>query len=161
MKKKQTKKVVSKKSESKSESRYIPSENTQATMIVKIISVYEYIMAGIIFGLILVFARQFVLKMLPIANIPQVSGPVSVEVLIGRAIVLMGVMLIALGIFGIFLARALWNHKNWARIVIIVFSSMGVLSALFSLPSGIFGLIISGGIVYFLGFDKNVIALFK
>jgi hypothetical protein len=69
--------------------------------------------------------------------------------------------MIVFAVLIIFVARALWFYKKWARIVLLILSSMGALVALTSLPSGILGLLIHGSIVYFLGFDKNVIALFK
>jgi hypothetical protein len=157
MKKKQTKKVVSKKSVSKS----VLSKDDQATTLVKIISVFEYVGAGfcIFFGLIFVFGGkllQAILQNMPPAELAQVPAAV-----LGTAIAIMGVIMIVIGIFLVFLARALWAHKNWARIVFIVFSSIGVLAALLSLPSGILGLILHGAIVYFLAFNKDVIALFK
>jgi hypothetical protein len=160
MKKKQAKKqtqskLTLRKSDLKTRSGL---DKDQATMIVKIISIFEYISAGfgIIFGLILLFGRQFILGMLPIAELPQVPAAV-----LAAAMTMLAIFLIAFSIFAIFVARALWNHKNWARIVVVVFSSIGVVAGLCSLPSGIFGLILHGSIVYFLGFDKGVRELFK
>lgn len=160
MKKKQTKKTISKKSDLEQSSLKTSqtSKNDSATMIVKIISVFEFIGAGfaILFGLLLLFGSQFFLAMLPLAEISQVPAA-----LIGAAVTLMSILMIIYGIIAIFLARGLWNYKNWARIVFIVFSSLGILAALFSLPSGILGLLLHGLIVYFLGFNKDVVALFK
>jgi len=160
MKKKQTKKVVSKKSvsgKSVTSGKSAPVNNNQATIIVKIISVFEFIGAGfcIFFGLLLLFGGQFLLAMLPLADMPQVPAA-----LLGSAIVILAIIMVAIGIITVFLAKALWDHKNWARIVFIIFSSIGVLAALLSLPSGILGLILHGIIVYFLGFNKDVVAVF-
>jgi len=154
MKKKPTKKVVSKKSDLKQ----LPQNNNQAATIVKIISVFEFIGAGfcILFGLLLLFGGQFFLAMLPMAEMPQVPAA-----LISSAILILGIIMVVIGILLVFFARALWNYKNWARILFVIFSSLGVLAALLSLPSGILGLILHGAIVYLLGFDKNVMALFK
>jgi len=154
MKKKQIKKVVSKKSESK----LLPTNNNQATMVVKIISIFEYVGAGfsILFGLMLLLFRQVFLQMLPLAEMPQIPA-----ILLSSAFIIMAIIMLVAGLFAIFVVRALWNHKNWARIVSLVVSSIGLLFALFSLPQGILGLIIHGAVVYFLGFDKNVVALFK
>ena len=77
-----------------------------------------------------------------------------------KAITLAILMVIA-GVVGIFVSKALWSHKNWARIVIIIFSALGIISSLMRLPSGIIGIIIYGAIIYFLAFDKSVVHLFK
>jgi len=158
MKKKQAKKVVSKKLESKSVPKYISSNNSQAAMIVKIISILEYIGAAfcIFFGLILLFGGQFILGMIPAAELSQIPAA-----LISAALIFIAILMVVVGIFVIFLARALRNHKKWARIVTIIFSAISVLAALLSFPHGIIGLILHGAVIYFLGFDKNVIALFK
>jgi predicted branched-subunit amino acid permease len=107
-------------------------------------------------GLILLFGGQLLIGLIPLAELPQFLGA-----FIGAALVVISILLIAFSIFTIFVARALSNHKNWARILLIVCSVAGALTALLSLPSGVVGLLINGAIVYFLGFDKNVIGLFK
>jgi len=127
-------------------------------LVVKIISILGYIAAGfcILFGLVMLFGSQFIIGMMPIANIPNLTSA-----MVGAVITVMAIILIAVGIFGFFLAKGLWEHKNWARIVAIVFSALGVLGGLTSLPRGIVGLVIHGAVIYFLAFDKNVIRLFK
>ncbi|MGV8172090.1 MAG: hypothetical protein ACP5OA_05345 [Candidatus Woesearchaeota archaeon] len=94
--------------------------------------------------------------MLPIEYIPPIIGTLAEAFLI-----VLAVMLIAFSIFWIFVSRALWNHKNWARIVFIVFSAIGAANGLLALPTGLLSLLIDGAIVYFLGFDDTVKRLFE
>jgi hypothetical protein len=136
----------------------IAATDDNATSIVKVISIFGYIMAGlgIFVGLILLFGGTFIAGLLPIADIPQIPAA-----LVSAAIVVIAVLMIAVSVFGIFLAKALWNYKNWARIVVIIFSAFGILNGLTALPLGILGILLHGLIIYFLGFDEKVKALFR
>lgn len=127
-----------------------------AEVVVKIISILGYIGAGlsILGGIIMLFGGTFVASYFTM-------GGAQGAAFVGALAIVMAIVMIAVGIFGIFVARGLWHHKNWARIVIIIFSVLGVISSLFSLPGGIIGLIINGAILYFLAFDKTVVSLFK
>jgi hypothetical protein len=133
-------------------------DKKQAITVVKIISILGYIGAGlgILSGIILLFGGAFIAGMMPLADIPALTGA-----LIGAAITVLSIVIILFSIFCIFLARALWNHKKWARIVFIVFSVIAILANLFSLPAGVIGVVINGFIVYFLAFDTQVMKLFK
>jgi hypothetical protein len=132
--------------------------NENSVLIVKVISILGYIGAGfgILFGLLLLFGGSFILGMMPFEEISQVFGALA-----GAIIMLLAVTLLLFSIFWIFISRALWNHKNWARIVFIIFAVIGALNSIFTLPAGILSLILDGAIVYFLGFDENVKNLFK
>lgn len=129
-----------------------------ATSVVKVISILGYIGAGfgILGGLIFLFGGQFLIAMMPLEQLPDIMGALA-----GALITVFSILLIAFSIFWIFVSKALWNHKNWARIVYIVFSSIGVVNSLLSMPSGILPLLIDGGIIYFLAFDDNVKKLFR
>ncbi len=76
-------------------------------------------------------------------------GVFSSNVFIG-----MGVFFLAFAVLQFFIAKGLWDGKNWARIITIVFAAIGVLSALMSLISGSFSSIISlaidGVIIWYL-----------
>jgi hypothetical protein len=132
------------------------TQSNRATIIVKIIAIFEYIAAGfgIVIGLIFLFGGPFLVSLLSLTDIPQGLGPI-----IGAAIIVLAILMIIFSVCVIFIAKALWEHKKWARIVFLVFSSIGAITALMSLPSGIAGLLIHGTIIYFLGFDKEVKAL--
>jgi hypothetical protein len=136
----------------------VHKDNDYATLIVKIISIFGYIGAGfgILGGIILLFGGQFLMSLLPLEQMPEI-----VSSLAGAFIIFLAVFAIAFCIFWIFVSRALWNYKNWARIVFLVFAALGAINSLTSLPLGLVSLLIDGAIVYFLGFDKTVIELFK
>jgi predicted membrane channel-forming protein YqfA (hemolysin III family) len=129
-------------------------KNSELT--VKIIAILGYIGAGLaILGglMVLLFGRGL-----------GIMYPAGMA-LIGTKAVLYAILMVAAGIVGIFVSKALWNHKNWARIVILIFCALGVLSALASMirffPRGIINLLIHGAIVYFLAFEKSITHLFK
>jgi hypothetical protein len=73
----------------------------------------------------------------------------------------MAIIIIAVSIFAFIVAMNLWKYVNWARIAMIVISALIVLESLITLPAGILGLIINGAILYFVAFNKDVVALFK
>jgi hypothetical protein len=81
--------------------------------------------------------------------------------LVGTKAVVYAILMVIAGIVGICVSKALWAHKNWARIVVVIFSALGILSSLMRLPSGIIGIVIYGVIIYFLAFDKSIVHLFK
>jgi hypothetical protein len=133
-------------------------DKKHAELIVKIIAVGGYIGAGlgVIAGLALLFGGSFIAGLMPMADIPSFAGA-----LVGAVAVVMAIICIAFSVFVFIVSKNIWNHKNWARIAVIILAALGGLSALFHLPSGIIGLILDGAVVYFLGFDKTVIKLFK
>lgn len=66
---------------------------------------------------------------------------------------ILGFMLMLFGVAGAIIAYGLWQHKNWARIAIIVFAVLTVLNP----PLGtIIGLLE----LWLFGFQKDVKALF-
>jgi len=81
--------------------------------------------------------------------------------LVSAHAVTMAILMVIAGIVGIFVSKALWAHKNWARIVIIIFSALGIINGLIHLPAGIISIVIQGAILYFLAFEKSVVHLFK
>lgn len=70
-----------------------------------------------------------------------------------------GLFIIALGVFYIFVGKDLWKGKNWAKITAIVVSFLSVLAYLISFIFGSFGsiilVIIHSLIVWYLLFNKN------
>ncbi|MFA5258463.1 MAG: DUF2127 domain-containing protein [Candidatus Pacearchaeota archaeon] len=77
----------------------------------------------------------------------------------------MGIAFIICGIIGIILSRGLWKGKNWARIVLIVFSIIGMISNLMSLFakdfSSIVPLIIDVLIIWYLTANKEALKYFR
>jgi hypothetical protein len=122
---------------------------------VKIISVLEYIGAGIlaIMGLVLIFGGGAIASMLPIFG-----------ALGGALFIVAGIVTIGFGVLAFFIARGLWRGQNWARIVAIVFACLGVLYALISIGrmpgQSVVSIIIDGVIGGYLWFAKEVKAAF-
>ena len=127
-------------------------EKSQANLVVKIIAILGYIAAvlGFIGGLIALFSGSFLGAIFP-----------NMGRLVGAMVIVGGVIAIILGVFGFIVAMNLWKFRNWARIVVIVFSALGFIQGLLSLPLGLIWIIIHGLIIYFLAFNKDVMALFK
>lgn len=127
---------------------------------VKVIAILGYIGAALLalVGLIFLFGGSFVGSMLTLAGL---FGGIA----IGGLFVFAGIAMIIIGVLEFIVALNLWKHKNWARIVMIVLSVLGIIGALSSIGKGPFmsivNLIINGGIFYLLTFNKDVVALFK
>jgi hypothetical protein len=147
-------KTVSKKFSSKD----LVSHNYQAALIVKIIAIFGYVSAAsvVILGALLLFKDPSIIGMLPMAELYKTLGVVA-----DTFIRVFAIMMIIFSAFWVLLSRSLWMYKNWARIVFIVFAAIGVVNSIFTLPSGIISLLANGVIIYFLTFDKSVVALFK
>jgi len=118
---------------------------------VKIISVLYYISAfalGLL-GILAIALPQFV--PLPI---PGVTSQIVLGVF--------GLVIIGLGVLSFFIARGLWKGKQWAYVIVILFSVLGVINDIVSFfldgYSNIVlaGLLFNGVIACYLIFDKDV-----
>ncbi len=122
---------------------------------IKIISVLYYIGAafGVIFGL-LFFVGAGAIGI--VANqIPLLSALGSGLFIVG------GIVMIGLGVLSFFIGKDLRKTKPWARVVVIIFSALGALSAVASMIQGnisgnILNLAIQLGIGGYLLFNNNV-----
>lgn len=121
---------------------------------VKVISVFYYIGAafGILFGLLLLIGSGIISSLLG-----------SVLGVLGAGLfIFAGLILLALGVFGIFIGRGLWKARHWARVVAIIFACLGILMAVIiialggSIASNLFNLIIQGIIGGYLFLNKSV-----
>jgi len=132
-------------------------EQHTAEVWVKVICILGYIgvALGFLGGIFLLVGGGFIVSML------SAMLPTGANTLLTTMTVVGGILFIVFAIVGFLVYMNLWKYKNWARIVIVIFSALGVLGAIFSLPAGIISLIINGGILYLLAFDKTVKALFK
>ena len=73
--------------------------------------------------------------------------------------VIVGVIFLVCAVINYCVARGLWKGKNWARILVIIIAALSLISSLW--PFDIVGIIISGLIIWYLGFYKPAIAYFK
>ncbi len=123
---------------------------------VKILSILGFIGAGlgVLFGLLAVFAGPLFFALMPeIEELPWLASA-------GAAIsLIVGIILIVFSLIGYFISRGLWDGKEWARIVTLVFSWISGISALFSLD--VFTVLLEGVIIWYLQFRKDVVKFFK
>src|SRR3989344_1989591 len=93
---------------------------------VKIISILFYLVsAGMIFSAITLMVSGIAIP------IPGLGLLGSATFIVG------GIILVALGVFGLFVGRGLWKGKNWTRIVAIIFMAVYIISGIISLIQGV------------------------
>lgn len=91
---------------------------------VKVLSILEYIGAGIL----LLYAI-----LTPVAN-PLMLAFAA----LGKAmLIFLEVIMLGLAVLEFFIARGLWRAQNWARILLIIFSCIGVVFGIISLIGAI------------------------
>ena len=124
---------------------------------VKILAILAYIGAvlSILGALAMFIGSAFVGPLL--ANIPGYTAILGAA---GAAIAItLGIVLIAFAVLDYFIGKGLWNGKNWARIVTLVFAVIGLIGSIW--PLSIVQLVIDALIIWYLGFNKQAIAYFK
>ena len=104
---------------------------------VKIISILYYVCSvlAIIGGIIAIGLSGF-----------ADSLPYDVEYL-GIKLIFGGIFAIIMGIVSFFVAKGLWNLKNWARIVVIIFAALGILDAGTGIARGFYATGFTGVVV--------------
>ena len=119
---------------------------------VKLIAVLYYVSAavGVLLGILFLAAGGLLGSTIPFLAALGVVG---------------GIIFLAFGIVSFFIGRGLWQGKDWARIIAIVFAAIGLLSSLLtiagSLVGGLIGLILHGAIIWYLMFNKEGKNAFK
>ncbi len=122
---------------------------------VKIISVLYYIWA-------VLFAILGILFIVGAGFIGTIAQSIPLLALFGAGLfIVLAIILILFAILFFFIGRGLWKARQWSRILVIIFSILGILSAIMGMIQGkivsnIFGLIISALIGGYLLFSKSV-----
>ena len=122
---------------------------------VKIISILYYIGAvfAAISGILFIIGASFISSLLN--SIPLLSA-------LGSSLfIVVGIVFILLGILQFFIARGLWKGRNWARVLVIIFSVIAILLGIYviiqgSIMNGIINLVFSGIIGGYLLFSRKV-----
>jgi len=70
--------------------------------------------------------------------------------LVAGMLIAIGVVMVILGLISLFIAYGLWTDKGWAWTLCLVFSIIGLILSILSIPSGIISLIINILILYYL-----------
>ena len=112
---------------------------------VKVLSVLGYIGAAVtlLMGLIMIFGAGFIQNNLPSGMIPEIG-----RAFLGVGLVIAGICALGFAVLDYFVARGLRNGRNWARIFVLIFAVLGLLSSLW--PISIVSLVIDGLIVWYL-----------
>jgi hypothetical protein len=121
---------------------------------ITILVILEVISAIIllVFALALMAFSGFIYQYIPPSQLPpELFSSIMV---FGGALFVIGSIIVFLVAWG------LWTGKKWAWYIAFIFAILGALGGLFSLPSGIVGLIIDGLIIWYL-WQPNVKAFFS
>lgn len=132
-------------------------KSKEMPMGVKVLSVLAYIGAAftLLVGLAMILGAKFFSSWLN--NLPgymSIGGEITSIMLI-----IFGILFLAFAVIDYFIAIGLRGGKNWARILVLVFSALSVVSSL--MPLDIVSLIIGGVIIWYLGFDEEAKDYFK
>lgn len=106
-------------------------------VIVNIISIIYYIGAALyaLIGILLI-TRSNALVSYMISYYPNLGLETIGQGALATMVVIMGVLILGFGVFVFFVGRGIWKLRKWARIVVIVLSILGILSAIFSIIGG-------------------------
>lgn len=134
-------------------------ERNTAEIIVKVVAVLAWIGAVFSFlgGLALIFGGAFLGSMMGGVMGAGMPGLGVVGGALSALGVVYGVIMIALALLYAYTGTGLWNFRNWARIVTLVFAVIAVLG-IFSLD--FVSAIIGAVMVWLFGFEKTVVGLF-
>jgi hypothetical protein len=142
--------------------RQIDDFKKKAPTGIKVISVLYYIGAVIyaLLGIFMIIGANVVVNSL-ISSLPNLIGIVTSGVIIG-----VGIFLLGFGVLSFFIARGLWKLRKWARVLVIIFASLGVLSSLIGIIQDFnFGdlvrIIVHGIILVYIGFSVEVRKAFR
>ncbi len=70
--------------------------------------------------------------------------------LAGGVLVILGLIALFLGLLSFFVAYGLWNGRAWAWTLAILFSLLGIIMGILSLPGGILNILIGIVVIYYL-----------
>lgn len=96
-------------------------ENKKIPIGVKIISILYYLICALqlIFGITMIYmsnkAPEKIIKIFPI---------------ISTLVLVLGIGFIGAAVLSFFIARGLWKGQRWSRIIVIVFSAIGIIYSL-------------------------------
>lgn len=70
-------------------------------------------------------------------------------------LIFIGIVFILLAVLDFFIGRGLWDGKDWARILLMIFMVLAVVDGIFP-PFAILQAIIAALLIWYLGFNKSV-----
>jgi hypothetical protein len=133
------------------------SSSNERPVGVKILAILGYI--GAVFTLIAGIALAVGSSAIASAIALMVPDAAGLSGIGATLFIVLGIVFIGLAILDYFIARGLWNGKNWARIFMIVLCALSAISSL--RPFSIVGLALNGLIIWYLGFYQPAVSYFK
>ena len=120
---------------------------------ITVLAILGYIGAGLtlLFGLAIMFGSGALAGVF--AQIPGLA------LLSSSLMIVASIVMLAFAVLDYFIARGLWNGKNWARILVIIFAALGILGSIW--PFNIVTIIIDGLVILYLGFYKPAVDYFR
>ena len=92
------------------------------------------------------------------------AGMYGMSGMLGMVIGVMGIVMVVCGVLSLVIAYGLWTLKNWARLLVIVFSALGIASNLVSIAGGmmhaVVGIAINAVVIWYMMRD-DVKAVFE
>jgi uncharacterized membrane protein (DUF2068 family) len=92
------------------------------------------------------------------------AGMYGMSGMLGMEIGVMGIVMVVCGVLSLVIAYGLWTLKNWARLLVIVFSALGIASNLVSIAGGmmhaVVGIAINAVVIWYMMRD-DVKAVFE
>jgi len=64
------------------------------------------------------------------------ATPELATYLTGGVIIALGIVLLGFGVLCFFVGRGLWNLKKWAKIIVLIFAILGIISIIWSMIRG-------------------------
>lgn len=124
---------------------------------ITVLSILSYIgaVATLLLGIAMLVGSAFISNLIN-QFVPKFTAYATAGTVL---FIVLGIISIGLAILDYFIAKGLWNGKNWARILLIIFAALGVLGSLH--PFSIVSLVIDGLIIWYLGFYKPAVNYFK
>mgnify|MGYP001060485344 CR=1 FL=1 len=85
-----------------------------------------------------------------VGEIPEAPEIPGLAGLVTGVLIAIGIVMVILGLIAFFIAYGLWTGKGWAWTLCLIFSIIGLIISILSLPAGIISLIIDILILYYL-----------
>jgi amino acid transporter len=141
-------------------------KSSELTFGIKIISVIYFLAAAlwVLLGLLIMIGPNEAVTYL-VTTFPALETMMSYGLLVALSIIV-GAIVMIIGLLIFLTGQGLWKLKPWAKITAIVFSSLGVISAIESMITGfraelIIALAIHVAIIVYLVFFKEAKEAFK
>ncbi len=151
------------------------SLRVELPLFVKVVAILLFISAGltIVMGLLFILAGIIGDSFLSVSEIQEIfntdpnlsESDLFVGSLLLRFLVVFGILMLILGIIDILIGIGLFKRKNWARILVVILSIIGMASGIIKVFTGVFiGIIdvfVLGIVAWYFTYHKDVKRAFR